>query len=695
MTAYADLEILFRKRDERSYSLSFRYSSPDDEADHPSQIEPVIVLDAAALKLTGDAAYAQALTSAFFTPEVRNEFTNYRNLTQQKSATLRVRLSIDSSAPELHGVRWETLRDPALPPEQNISLFTGEQIIFSRFLTSGDWRPIRLHPKAQLRALAVIANPASAAEFQLAPIDVAAELAQVRAALGGISISLLAPGGAVPLNDLAAKLREGFDILYLVCHGCLVDQEPYLFLSEGRPERGLNLVQAMRELDQRPRMVVLASCQSAGKGEASLAGLGPRLAEAGIPAVIAMQGNVFMSTAAAFMKRFFTELLVDGQIDRAMSVARGEVRDASDYWMPVLFMRLRNGRIWYEPRFGGSSEEEAKSWKDIYAAVRERSFIPVLGPELGEEIFGGTHEWASSLADRFAFPLGSHDRSDLSKVTQFLSVKKSFKAVCREVELESTRRLIQWLGMNPPQPEGAESDDEAAALEREQLLLDVRPTMQKLAVNRCVDDEDSPLRILASLPASIYLNASYETLLRDVLSASSKAPEMIAVPWLRGDVPQMPQPVSSPRPATPWDYHIFGHFEDRTTMVLTEDNFFDYLIQSTRLDLIKPLAGRLMEGSLIFLGFRLDDWRFRVLFRMIVGNPGSSQLRQQSHVGVQVNPAEQSVADANRTVRYMEEYFSASNAAAPRISIYWGSAADFLRQLRDKTMARPSPGGTP
>ena len=86
----------------------------------------------------------------------------------------------------------------------------------------------------------------------------------------------------------------------------------------------------------RPRIVVLASCQSAGSGGVGLAALGPRLAEAGVPAVIAMQGNVLMTTAAEFMQSFFKELLVDGQIDRAVAVARGNVRRSPDDWMPVL-----------------------------------------------------------------------------------------------------------------------------------------------------------------------------------------------------------------------------------------------------------------------------------------------------------------------------------------------------------------------
>jgi hypothetical protein len=44
------------------------------------------------------------------------------------------------------------------------------------------------------------------------------------------------------------------------------------------------------------------------------------------------------------------------------------------------------------------------------------------------------------------------------------------------------------------------------------------------------------------------------------------------------------------------------------------------------------------------------------------------------------------VADVKRARDYMESYFGAANSDAPRISIYWGSATDFLKQLRDRTM---------
>jgi len=78
----------------------------------------------------------------------------------------------------------------------------------------------------------------------------------------------------------------------------------------------------------------------------TLGALGPLLAAAGVPAVIAMQGNIRMSTADRFMPQFLAELAKDGHIDRAMGKARGHILDCADYWMPALFMRLSDGLIW-------------------------------------------------------------------------------------------------------------------------------------------------------------------------------------------------------------------------------------------------------------------------------------------------------------------------------------------------------------
>jgi CHAT domain/SIR2-like domain len=676
MNRYADLEITVRALTGNSCSAGFRYNSPNDDAEQRSLTEPVFILDSTSLNTADPTAYAAALSTAFFTPELVGEFRRFRTAAAGQSFILRVRLTVDPASPQLHAIRWETLRDPDLPAASPGPLFIGEQTILSRFLSSGDSRPIRRQPKGSLKALVAVANPASTAKYHLAPVDVPGELAAASQALAGIEIVTLAPGGPLVLNDLASKLREGFDILYLVCHGKLVDTTSYLFLDE-TPCQGDELVQAIQGLDRRPLLILLASCQSAGQSGVGMAALGPSLAEAGVAAVIAMQGNIFMETARPFVARFFTELRVDGQVDRAVSVARGDVRHADDYWMPAVFMRLRDGSIWYEPGFG--DDDSFDKWPALCQAVQKGSFVPILGPELGENYFGPSAELAATLAQNNGFPLADHDRTDLARVSQYISVNQDSSVASSAAQSELARRLAVSIGGDATQPLSA---------------------LCAKAASVCCADPTNPYRILSDLRAPIYINASYEPMLFSVLKAQGRNPETVFIPWRGSGTPQKPQP-SSPVPSSdaPWVYHAFGLFDQSDDMVLTEDDFFDYLIVTSRLQLQPDaLTGKINRSSLLFLGFRLDDWRFRVLFRMIATSEGAAAMQRLTHIGVQINPGEQEVADVNKAQKYLQSYF-ATCGFSPKFSVYWGSPADFLKdlqaQLNKLAPAAPVPAPVP
>ena len=389
MTEYADLEIGLHRRDIGVYVIEFRFSQPNSEADvRLDQGQTAFAtFDLAELKTLeyDPAAYEQKLTQSFFAePAVQAAFAQARVSAQSLGAPLRIRLLIGPSASELNSLHWEMLRDP----QDGSPLSTSENLLFSRYLSSLDWRPVRLRAKGELRALVVIANPSDLSAYGLAPIDVEGELARARLGLGEIPVSALPEPGSsrrATLNDLVACLRESdYDILYLVCHGALVKQEQWLWLedNDGKVARasGAELVTRLNELAARPRLVVLASCESAGGqiGDA-LTALGPRLAEAGIPAVLAMQGKISMQTVAELMPLFFHELQRDGQVDRALAVARGTVRQRPDHWMPALFMRLKSGRIWYVPGFADEGNDFEK-WASLGGFVHERTCTPILGP---------------------------------------------------------------------------------------------------------------------------------------------------------------------------------------------------------------------------------------------------------------------------------------------------------------------------
>lgn len=682
MNRFADLEISLHKREAESYSVDFRFSQPDSDADIRlgqgiSHLNPATLRSLQA----GSAEYSQALTQAFFAdPPLQTAFAQAFASAGSLDVPLRLRLMIGQSAPELHSLHWELLRHPL----ENRQLATDENILFSRYLSSLDWRPVHLRPKTDLSALVVIANPSNLSEYQnLAPIDVEGELSRAREGLGRISLSSL-PGGPVngapaqpaSLNNLIAALRETSpDILYLVCHGALSMDEPHLWLEDANGKvaitPGEELVTRLRQLEQRPRLVVLASCQSAGaptRGLA-LAALGPRLAQAGIPAVLAMQGSISLQTIAEFMPVFFTELQRDGQVDRAMAAARAAIRQRPDYWMPTLFMRLKSGRIWYVPGFG-EERKDFEKWPALIRSIRRGQCTPILGPGLYESLIGSDRDIARRWAETYHYPMAAHERESLPQVSQYLAINQDRSFPYDELNDYLVGEIQQrYQGQLPPN------------------LKQGRPPLDELmkAVGIKMGEQSAwePYSALAGLPFPIYITTNPSSLLETALEKAGKNPQVVLCPW-NEYVEQVRtvfdrEPDYYPTPERPLVYHLFGRLDEPDSIVLTEDDYFDFLIGFTGNKEIIPSAVRraLADTALLFLGFQMDDWNFRVLFRSILAQQGGSRRDRYAHIAAQIEPEEGRILEPERARRYLENYFS----KGADISLFWGSAEDFIKTL--------------
>ncbi len=680
---YADLELGLHRRDADSYVVDLRYVQPDSDAEiRLVGAEPAVARfdfpTLRALELTAT-AYGQALTAALFaTAELRRVFAQARAAAASLNSGLRLRIFVGSSAPELHALRWELLRDP----ERDAPLLTGEQVIFSRYLASGDWRPIQLRARAELRALAVAANPAGLDAYGMAVVDVAGELARAREHLAPIIVDTLPDGRPATLAAIVERLRDSYDMLYLACHGTLAEGEPYLWLEDeqGRIARvsGVELATRIQELRERPRLIVLASCAS-GQMLADggpLAAVGPRLAEAGVPAVLAMQGNITLTTVAGFMPVFFKELQRDGLIDRAVAVARGAVRERDDSWMPALFMRLRSGAIWYTPGFGASGETFEK-WPAILSNIRRGNATPIIAPNLAEPLFGSAKELAQRWADAYRFPMAPHQREDLPQVAQFLAVNQQRQYPREQFGAYLKAQLLERFG--------AQLDP---------TLVDA-PIWELVAavgdLRRAADSAD-PFGVLAALPFPIYLTASTDNLLSSALRAAGKEPEVELCRWNK-ELEHIPSVFDAdakyePSAQRPLVFHLFGVNAVPESLVLTEDDYFDYLIGVSLNKELIPYAVReaLADTALLFLGFRLEDWNFRVLFRSIMRQEGGLRRRRYANIAGQIMPEEGAFLDPERARRYLTDYFDDAE-----IAIFWGSPQDFIAELQRQWAAEPQP----
>jgi len=450
--------------------------------------------------------YGRALAEQLFCdPQVAEGFVAAEAAAQASDASLRIRLRIDPAARELHTLRWELLRHP----RANVALSTSERVVLSRFMSAQGHGRIKPRARTELNALVVVSAPPpeSLAAMKLAPVDHEGELHRAREALDGMRIRTLGgPASPATLDRLIDELRRGIDIVYLVCHGMVGRQgTPALILQDdagtARRVEGQALATRIAELRERPRLMVLASCQSAGDGEQQLpvdpvtaesgkgadkaerstvahpttaqATTASLLAEAGVPAIIAMQGLISMRTVGVMMPTLFSELLRDGRIDRALAVARGKVRDHHDWWMPVLYSRLKTGLLWSMPGLGSDprgrnreiidfSEERGRHEElfgredvlaemDAWLEARDSGWLVLTGaPGLGKSAL--MSRWARGREER-GLPIAIHfirsghkDWADASRLRQSLAaqIEEDFSEQ-RDAQADPTNRLEQLL----------------------------------------------------------------------------------------------------------------------------------------------------------------------------------------------------------------------------------------------------------
>jgi len=351
-----DLELHIRAVSNSSYCVDLRIRRYDSAIDRDLVLNVPVPINVGELReVYNDVQeYGIRLTRMIFgSPQLREAWATVQGFLDGLGSSMRFRLKIDPTAEEIHNVRWETLCDPL----KQFPICRSERFVFSRYIEAGELAPITARAIHLSRALIAIASPSDLKKFDLSPIDGLGELDQVRTALEKFPNTALVSGvenAHVTLERVFSALSDGCAIFYLVCHGTFAEGVSYLWFEreDGTSVQvpGMALVEFIQGLapERRPLLMVLASCQSSGNSFAPqvLSALGPKFAQAGVGAVIGMQGNIPMETSARLMPRFFASLQTDGEVDRALARARRELGRDHPWWMPVLYMRVRDGAIW-------------------------------------------------------------------------------------------------------------------------------------------------------------------------------------------------------------------------------------------------------------------------------------------------------------------------------------------------------------
>jgi hypothetical protein len=280
-------------------------------------------------------------------------------------------------------------------------------------------------------------------------------------------------------------------------------------------------------------------------------------------------------------------------------------------------------------------------WERLIRQLRAGDCTPFLGAGACSGTLPGARELSREWADRYDYPF--RDFEDLSRVMQFIAVSLRDHVYLKQLFCESLRSR----GI----PDFAE------------------PT--------------EPHAMLAGLPLPVFLTTNYDDFLWRALLAAGKQPRAAICPWYDS---KLSIEEYDPTPDRPLIYHLHGSLQAEESLVLTPDHYVEFVVNvakdwdnDNRRLLPRPILAALTQRPLLFVGYSLHDWNFRVLFHGLLKD--IPDIRRRRHVSVQLHPdVDGRDPDAQERAR---EYLTRS-LENWQISIFWGTAEEFCAELRSR-----------
>jgi hypothetical protein len=303
----------------------------------------------------------------------------------------------------------------------------------------------------------------------------------------------------------------------------------------------------------------------------------------------------------------------------------------------------------------------------------------VLSNSVDLDYLFGDQDISQVWAAEIGYPL--EDSSNLAHVAHYLAISSGDEFLARSGYLEFLKRqLVAQVRTAQKAP-----DQVLSLVESELPDLTLSQTASRLGYTDFEDQLDSPLAVLAGLPLPVFLTTGQHTLLEEALRALGKEPHTDFYRWSEsleeaalfdmseaGDIqPTIEQPLV---------YHLHGLDTDPTSLVLTEDDYFDFFEHFSH-DLEKSeglpnvVRSALATTSLCLLGYHLQDWSFRVLFRGPIRRLFNPKRPLSLSIQFAPDPAAGQV-DSPTFRAYLDQYFGNY-----KFNIYWGDVGGFTQEL--------------
>jgi hypothetical protein len=323
------------------------------------------------------------------------------------------------------------------------------------------------------------------------------------------------------------------------------------------------------------------------------------------------------------------------------------------------------------------SDLNPAKWRAIIRQIKRGKATPLISNLVHSQPIFGTDSIVQRWAGEIGYPWTDDQR--LSKVAQYLSVTSGDALLAKDEYLDFLKRNLMEAARIDQTPAHKSFLD---LLEDELFDLSFSETAKRLGHPNFGEAALNPLQVLAELPLPIYLTTSYYSFMEDALLAAGKQPQKEICHWHQGlqAIPSVfaDNPDFEPTPETPLVYHLLGSDEFPSSLVLSEDDFLDFLVAVSRDSTIIPtrIAQALADSALLMLGYSLWNWDFRALFRGIIKDKPSS--RRPASLSIQLEPITTDAQPDKES--QIQEYFRVCFNEY-KFDIYWGDVQSFTEEL--------------
>jgi hypothetical protein len=298
---------------------------------------------------------------------------------------------------------------------------------------------------------------------------------------------------------------------------------------------------------------------------------------------------------------------------------------------------------------------DESGWQTLVDSILSSECTPVLGAGVALPDLPDGGELAKWLAQKFEYPL--KDNWNLPRVAQFIATKHQDRPFAKR---QVAKRLREF---------------EEKALSAGKI-------------------PDNFLK-LASLGLPLYITTNYDDFMaRALLSRLGRKPQVEIARW-SNQLREAHGGYSRETPAgeSPWVFHLHGALTDPSSILVTDDDYIDFMVmvaqdsnnKTAKIPLLNHHVRRALANSnLLFIGYSLNDWNFRVMMRHLMKQANIARTDQYRSISIQMPPDPELISESNREAakQFLADYLSTS-----AIEILWCTAKQFLDALDRRVMA--------